>query len=531
MVRTAVILAAGKPINIDMPSCLLPVPDENILTSMLNALENMGLTKIIVVTGFQNELIKKSFSTRKIIWIDNPDYMYSGTMHSLSLVSSSINEDFLLLESDLVIPLHMIQAIAEDPAPNVTVTSNLTGSGDETFVEVNTDSYLIALSKDIRQLNAIHTEMIGITKISHPLFSAMLDKYASTNNLWLNYEYVMIQLQDRYPIRCLGFDNTPWIDIDDDSSYCKARDHVIYAIRTFEENLCIVRDNVETAIADRIKYITQAGGMTNDNYKVITTESTYFVRLPGPGTDSMINRTYEPHNTKMIESLKIDAPIILIDSSNGIKITEYIPNSITFSKRTARLPQHLKKVAALLQILHQSHAVFINHFDFLTVLEQYLDQLRQPISYPDFQESMNNVKHIHQWLLSGFDYCEAPCHNDLVPENFILDEHSNLFLIDWEYSGINDYYWDLASYLLETEATKEEEKIFLTYYLNRLPNEQDLIKIKIYQAFQDILWAVWALVKKEKNENSFVLYGTNRYERGSKTLRELIKYGSSEVLY
>ncbi|MEF7493558.1 phosphotransferase [Lysinibacillus sphaericus] len=525
MVKTAVILAAGKLKDFATPACLLPISSETIITSMFNTLEKLNFTKIIVVTGFQSEKITSIYQNKNnIIWVHNTDYMYCGTMHSLSLVSQYIKEDFLLLDGDLIIPSYMIQAIAKSPAPIVTATSNLTGSGDEAFVEINKASYLIGLSKDIRQLNTIHTEMIGITKISYLLFNDMLKSYSLTENLWINYEYIMLQLRNDYPIYCLHFDNTPWIDIDNYEAYCKAQNNIITAVKIFDENIHIVRERFASVIAEPINHISLAGGMTNDNFKVTTFKNTYFVRLPGSGTSSIIDREHEPYNIKIIQNLDIDAPIILIDSSNGFKITEYIVNSVTFSKRTARLPQHLKKVANLLRTLHQSNAQFMNKFDFVEILEQYTKSLQGPVSYKNYQQILSNIKSIHNWLLSNFEYCEAPCHNDLVPENFLLDEKGKLFLIDWEYSGVNDYYWDLASYLLECEANKEETIIFLFNYFNSFPSERDLIKIKIYQAFQDILWAIWALVKKEKNVDDFVIYGMQRYERGSEAIEELIKY-------
>lgn len=525
MVKTAVILAAGKLRDFEIPACLLSISSESILTSIFNALDQLKFTKIIVVIGFQSEKVKASYQNKdNIIWVYNPDYKYSGTMNSLALASQYIKEDFLLLEGDLVMPPYMIKAVTNYPAPIVTATSNLSGSGDEAFVEINKESYLTGITKDIRQLNSIHSEMIGITKINYSLFEMMLKSYSLTENNWINYEYIMLNLRNEYPIYCLHFDNTPWIDIDDFGAFYKAKNNILSSIKIFNENIKIISEKVSTFISEPIIHITLAGGMTNINFKVTTLKNIYFVRLPGAGTSAMIDRKHEKNNLEKIQNLKIDASTIHIDSSNGLKITEYISNSTTFSKRTTRLPHNLKKSAKLLNVLHQSNVHFTNRFDFIKVIEQYMDLLENPIEYNDFQEILSNIYLLSEWLISEFDYCEAPCHNDLVPENFLMNEMGKLFLIDWEYSGMNDYYWDLASYLLESEASEEEVQIFLSTYFKRLPNDKDIVKIKIYQAFQDILWAIWSLVKKERNINEFITYGQQRYERGTKTIEELIKY-------
>lgn len=525
MIKTAVILAAGKLKDISMPACMLTISSEPILTSIINILEQLKFTEIIVVVGFQSDEVKASYQNKgNIIWIENLNYEYSGTMSSLALASPYIKEDFLLLEGDLVIPTHMVEAVINYPVSVVTATSNLSGSGDEAFVETNNQSYLNGLSKDIRQLNTIHSELIGITKLSFPLFEKMLKSYSLSENNWVNYEYIMLNQRNEYPVYCLHFGNTPWIDIDDSNSLYKAKNIILPSIHIFNKNIKIISEKISSIISDQIIHISLAGGMTNINFKVTTLNNVYFVRLPGAGTSSMVNREYEQINLKKIQNLKIDAPTILIDRSDGIKITEYISNSITFSKRTARLPQNLEKTAKLLSVLHHSNVDFINRFNFIEVLEQYIDLLKKPIEYKDFQQTLIYINLQYKWLESNFEYCEGPCHNDLVPENFLLNETGKLFLIDWEYSGMNDCYWDLASYLLESEATVEETTIFLTYYFERMPKQKDLLKIKIYQAFQDILWAIWSLVKKEKNINDFITYGQQRYERGSKTIKELIKY-------
>lgn len=106
----------------------------------------------------------------------------------------------------------------------------------------------------------------------------------------------------------------------------------------------------------------------------------------------------------------------------------------------------------------------------------------------------------------------TPCHNDLVPENFITASDGSLYLIDWEYSGMNDPHWDLAALFLESQFSEEAQAYFLSsYYPEGLP-PHTLEKILIYQILMDLLWSLWTDIKEAEGED-FGSYGRDRYAR------------------
>jgi thiamine kinase-like enzyme len=118
----------------------------------------------------------------------------------------------------------------------------------------------------------------------------------------------------------------------------------------------------------------------------------------------------------------------------------------------------------------------------------------------------------------------APCHNDLVPENFVKSGNDNIYLIDWEYSGMNDPMWDVAAYSLESGLSIEEEEIFLSLYFNGdgvpLNVQQRLLMNKV---FQDFLWSIWSIIKEAKGDD-FGTYGFDRFNRAIKNLNhDIIK--------
>lgn len=109
-----------------------------------------------------------------------------------------------------------------------------------------------------------------------------------------------------------------------------------------------------------------------------------------------------------------------------------------------------------------------------------------------------------------------------MPENFIKSGE-DIYLIDWEYSGMNDPMWDLAAHSLESGFSKNEEKEFLSFYFPNGITKEELLRIQIHKICQDFLWSIWTILKEAKGV-SFGDYGINRYKRAIKLMGELKNY-------
>jgi thiamine kinase-like enzyme len=113
-----------------------------------------------------------------------------------------------------------------------------------------------------------------------------------------------------------------------------------------------------------------------------------------------------------------------------------------------------------------------------------------------------------------------PCHNDGVPENFIKDKNGKLFLIDWEYSGMNDPVAELAALFLESEFSQESINFILScYFEDKIPTDIQE-RLLIYQILWDYLWAQWTIIKEAKGDD-FGEYGIKRFKRSMKNLQLL----------
>ena len=112
------------------------------------------------------------------------------------------------------------------------------------------------------------------------------------------------------------------------------------------------------------------------------------------------------------------------------------------------------------------------------------------------------------------------CHNDAVPENFIKAEDGTIYLIDWEYSGMNDPMADFAALFIESEFSEDSQDYFLRkYYQDAIPS-QVKERILCYEILWDTLWAQWTVIKEACGDD-FGSYGLDRYTRAKENYKQL----------
>ena len=259
--------------------------------------------------------------------------------------------------------------------------------------------------------------------------------------------------------------------------------------------------------------VEQLGGMTNQNYLVKTSSNQYIVKFFGKGTDKLINRQNEKFNLELLKDLKLDVENYLFDIEAGIKVNQYIENAETLDSTTIKTK--FEKIAPILQTIHASGKELKGEFAPFEEIKKYESLIQGEISYPNYEVVRKSVFSLKDQLEEiGMD--KKSCHIDLVPENFIEGSDGHLYLIDWEYSSMNDPMWDLAALFLESEFTSAEEEEFLSLYeSDKTPVSRE--KIRIYKILQDIIWSLWTIYKEE-NGADFGDYGISRYNRAMNEL-------------
>lgn len=243
MIKTAVILAAGLGSRIrersgEHPKGFLQLENRSIIELSILKLLEAGMTKIYLGTGYMKEDYEE-FAQKypQIQCIHNPKYASSGSMYTLYQFKNVVQEDFVLLESDLIYEKKAITEIIEHEKRNVILGSTFTDSGDEVFIEVDESAQLLQMSKDRAELKHIYAELVGITKLSFRSFQQLcrlVEKWFATN-IRIDYEQGLIALAKTDEIAVFRHDNLAWCEVDDEQHWARAVTVVYPIIKAREQ--------------------------------------------------------------------------------------------------------------------------------------------------------------------------------------------------------------------------------------------------------------------------------------------------------
>lgn len=274
----------------------------------------------------------------------------------------------------------------------------------------------------------------------------------------------------------------------------------------------------DSIIFDKSRF---AGGLTNYNYIIDVNGIEYVVRIPGAMTNEMIDRKIEGVNNSIASEFGVNSECVYFDEVSGIKISLYIKNSKNIALADPCNPINLRAVSSLMKKIHSSKKHFPNFFDWKSELNKYekiISELNGGF-FLDYAELKNQLLDFMEKNIKN--EISVPCHNDTVPENFVVDGSGRTYLIDWEYSGMNDPSWDVAAYILESKLTEDAIEFLVLDYYGKYPTLDDILKIKCYMAAQDLLWMVWSMIRHYSGDD-FLDYCSMRYERFQRNIKALV---------
>ncbi|MBC2850932.1 phosphotransferase [Cetobacterium sp. 8H] len=526
-INSVVILAAGRSKDFNFPNGFLEIDTEALIERSIRILLDLKIETIYIVVGYRKEYYKRlSQKYKEISLIENDDYGSYSSFYSFSKLKEYIKNDFLLLDSDIIYEKKAIKKILDSPEKNIILASSETGSRDEAYICVENE-HLIKMSKDKSELKKIDGEMLGISKISYEYFKNMME--LEVKNPYYSYEYAIADIAKKIPLKVLKINELVWGEVDNKEQYQRILREIYPRIKKNEElekiqeikKLLISILDIKLVDIDEVEVL---GGMTNKNYLVTINRKKYVLRIPGFGTENMINRYSEKINAKHVSIIGIDKELVYFNDKTGIKVSEYIEKAETLNPETSKKIENILLTSNLLRKLHTSNIQFENKFDVFSEINKYENLIKNREllydKYSNYLEVRKEIFNLKQKLLEN-GYKITACHNDTVPENFIKNDKGEIFLIDWEYSGMNDPMWDLAAHSLESNFSKVEEQLLLKYYFNNTIKKEDVLRIKIYKVLQDFLWSVWTILKEE-NGDDFGSYGLERYNRSKKILKEIV---------
>ena len=487
----AIILAAGMgmrmiPVNFFAPKALIEVKGEKLIDRLIVQLHEAGIKDITVVVGFMKECFEYLIDEYEVNLVYNSDYATANNLHSLSLVADRIHNTYIL-PCDIWCEFN---PFSKTELYSWYMVSDLMKV--ESNIHVNRKMELVSIPDSVAG-----NSMIGICYLLEAEASNVrenLKTYDGNDKYIAEFWESALFKEKRMIVQAKVVKSTDIIeintfeqlrDIDSDSSSLK-----LDAIKVITSTLGCHEDEI-TNISVLKK------GMTNRSFLFSVNDIKYIMRIPGEGTDQLINREQEAEVFRTINGLGLCDEPIYINSTNGYKITKYLEGVRVCNTENI---SDLKRCMEKLRTFH-SMKLHVNHtFDIFSQIDFYEKLRKGNFSlYRDYKETKEKVFSLRFFIDSlQKDWCLT--HIDAVPDNFLFfipegKHEEQLQLIDWEYSGMQDPHVDVAMFCIYSLYNRQQCDQLIDLYFE---NECDLstrAKIYCYIAAGGLLWSNWCEYK------------------------------------
>lgn len=250
--------------------------------------------------------------------------------------------------------------------------------------------------------------------------------------------------------------------------------------------------------AEKVKSLrAMKSGMTNRSYSFCMDDKRYIIRIPGEGTDRLINRKQEHAVYNAISSLGISEDVYYFDPKTGIKIAAYLTDAHVCDssnwEEVERCLSALKRFHA--QKLHVSHS-----FDLWERLAFYESLWNgAPSVYADYDKTKQTVLSLKGYIDAQPKSIQL-CHIDAVPDNFLFvtgkDGSEKIKLTDWEYAGMQDPHLDVAMFIIYAMYDRDSAEKLIDLYFSDGCDKATRLKIYCYIAVSGLVWSNWCEFKR-----------------------------------
>jgi thiamine kinase-like enzyme len=254
------------------------------------------------------------------------------------------------------------------------------------------------------------------------------------------------------------------------------------------------------------------GGITNRNFKVeLATGEQVVLRIGGKDTALLgIDRSVEHEATREAAALGLAPDVIRFIEPQGYLVTRFVEGA-PISEDEVRKPDRLREIATALRSFHEASPI-AGRFDSFRVVEAYNATAteRGVAAPPAYAEAKGIADRIEE--ARGVQPA-VPCHNDLLNANFI-DDGERLWIVDWEYAGMGDRFFDLANFSVNHELTDDENDELIQAYFGEV-DEEDVRALVLMRFMSDFREAMWGVVQRAISELEFDFegYADSHFER------------------
>ena len=523
MKRNAIIMAAGTasrfaPLSYEKPKGLLQVKGEILIERQIRQLQEAGISDIIVVVGYMAEkfmYLKDKFGVTIVI---NEDYNRYNNTSSVIRVIEELGDTYIC-SSDNYFPQNVFTGHPEDSYYSALFAEGETG---EYCLTTDEEDNII----DVKVGGSNSWYMVGhvfFNKEFSEKFREIMKKEYERGETRLGYwedvyarhidELPPMKIHRYQPHDIEEFDSLEELRQFDETYFnntgCKMFQNICNVLQCEEKDICDI---------DVLKK-----GMTNCSFAFTCKKDgkKYVYRHPGAGTKGLVNRENEQYSLQVAKGLGVDKTFVYMHPTEGWKISVYIEDVETLNSETIQSHDNMDKIVAIYRRLHHADLQLKTAFNVFREIEKYDKLIEQAgaTMYEGWEDIRRQVMALESKLNQlGIEL--HPCHNDAVAENFIKATDGTIYLIDWEYSGMNDPMADFAALFIESSFTPENQDYMMSNYFDGTIPDGTFEKILCFQILWDCLWSQWTVIK-EASGDDFGTYGIDRFHRGMANLQKL----------
>jgi thiamine kinase-like enzyme len=266
------------------------------------------------------------------------------------------------------------------------------------------------------------------------------------------------------------------------------------------------------ANAENIRVTPLEGGITNRNYRIDAGGKSFHLRIAGENTELLgINREHEYRSQLIAGELEIAPEVVYFIEPEGYLVTRFIDGRPILPEEI-RQPNNIQQVAEILNKIHSMPSI-PGTFSAFQVVRDYTEIARRyQVTFPETFRWLIKQMNDAESALINRPFIPRPCHNDLLNANFLISD--KLYILDWEYAGMGDIFFDLANFSNNHELSKNENYLLLDCYFGQV-KARDLAHLYIMKIMSDFREAMWGLAQVGISDLNFDFqaYANKHFER------------------
>lgn len=536
----AVIIAAGfgsrfVPLTFETPKGLLEVFGERMIERQIRQLHEVGITDITIVVGYLKEKFEYLIDKYQVKLLYNPEYSKKNTLTTIYQARELFRgRNMYVLSSDNWMRHNMYHAYEGGAWYS------------SSYMEGETSEWCLDYNKKGRILNVFvggkdQWVMYGpafFSKSFSSKFLPVLEEYyhlPGTEQFYWENVY-MEMLSGEAAKRLPDFPEAK----EEIEMYINRRqaDEVyefenLEELRRFDVKYQHHSDNEAMELVSKVFQVSESeiteirclkAGMTNKSFLFKIKDRHYICRIPGPGTELLINRQQEREVYDATHDLGITEKIVYFSGETGYKIAEFYEGA---HNADAENEDEISRCLKLVRKFHQSGLKVSHSFDFKERIEFYekLCKASGDILFDDYNLVRGCMKELLD-RLDGLGHEKVLSHLDTVVDNFLILPDGDIRLIDWEYAGMCDPLVDIAMCAIYSYYNEEQTDRLIEIYFEREPSMEERFTVYAYMALGGFLWSLWAIYKaslgEEFGEYTLIMYryAKNYYKKCSKIVLE-----------